>query len=291
MSFKYPSFSVVAVLLFLAVNGQARAADAPNSVVSADESSTVAVMPLHRCSKPPLPVNENVTPIDVPAGADLRGLSLSGECKLTIIGAAGAANLEGIKARWSKHFEQSAGCALLHAYAPVLLRCKDVTAYISAGTTVVSHVDPDGSVRVVNLTDQHRRSVRVFFRGHFVDLNPGIEMVLVPSLGEDAKGVAFRENIGWKNLHHTSVGDTTVFVFRVSTKDMLSTCRIYRHLSQSTSPQDKRIKEELVKTVAAVETMLTKTKGPYTLSDPYVYGESGEKRDKLQTARSRKGNA
>lgn len=89
MAFRYPFFSVVAVLVFLAVNGQARAAESPDSVVSKDESSRAAVMPFHRCSKPPLPVNEHVTPIDVPAGADLRGHPLSGECKLTIIGAAG----------------------------------------------------------------------------------------------------------------------------------------------------------------------------------------------------------
>ena len=282
-------FIAAAMFVVLVIGAQGQSVTAQDVVK--EDSQSVAVVPLRRCTKEPLPVNENAMPIRMPIGGELRGLSLSGECKLSVVGEAGSANLEGVKAHWNKHYSQSAGCALLHAYVPVLLQCNEVTVYVSAGTTVVTHIDPDGSTRVVNLTDKHRHSVRVFFRKHFVDLNPGVEMVLVPCNGEDAKSVAFRQNIGWKNLNHTSIGDTTVFVFRVSTKDMLEACRIYRHLTQSNSPQDKKIRDELVKTVAAVETMFTKMKGPYTLSDPYLYGRSGERRDKLQTARSHKGSA
>lgn len=256
----------------------------PNKIAAVPVSSGIDCpfreMPDH-C---PLTLNDNLTPIDIPGGSHLRGLSLSGNARLTKVGANGSADLAGLHAEWVAQYHMSVGCALLHGYSPTLVEVGPAVVYIASGATAIAHSDNDAA-RVVNLTDKHRQSVRVVFHRHFIDLEPGQELVLVPTESKDAKAVAVQQDIGWKEMQYAVMDNMIAFVYRASTADMMEKCRIYRQLAQSTCPEDKRIREQIFKTVAALETMYNKKKGPYTVSEPYAYGPGQSKPQEEEASR------
>lgn len=268
------------------------------NTASADEggaSQKVAALPLTSVRTSPfheapasceLTLNENLSPIDIPAGANLRGLSLSGQCVLTKIGGSGEGDLAGMHAEWESQYKMSEGCALLHGHTPVLIELGQTVAYVAAGTSCVAHMDKQVT-RVVNLTDQHAYSIRVVFNKHYVDLAPGQELVLVPTDNLDAKAIAVQEDIGWKDIQYDFMDGVVAFVFRASSADMLDKCHIYRQLSQSADPADKRIKSQIMKTVAVLETMYNRKKGPFSDSDPYLYGHEGKPREQQATRTNR----
>jgi hypothetical protein len=158
---------------------------------------------------------------------------------------------------------------------------------MAKGSTAVLHYDRQ-VVRCANLSDHHLNSVKVVFGKYFRDVDPGREIILVRDGAGDIGKLALGESIGWRDLNRIKLGDVHVFTIKVSTKDMLKSCLIYRQLSESPLEADHRLKDELLKSAAALETMYNKKKGPFELS-PYKQGHPGEE-PSMQTAESGNSN-
>jgi hypothetical protein len=235
------------------------------SLASPVHSSTIVQYPRN---------NTNFTPICLPACARVHGLSLSGRSVMRKLDCGGSGALLDRKISWKSRFRLESGCALLTVEQPTLIECGPGLTYVEKSTTIVAHTDGTAT-RFVNLSDHHRESVRVTFANHFVELDPGVEVVFVKSASTDAQALAVQEDIGWKDLKHDYVDGLHIFVFRVSAADMLKKCKIYRQLNQSTLAFDHELRDELVKTVAALEQMYNKKKGPFNLDAPYKYGPDG----------------
>ena len=219
--------------------------------------------------------NEHFTPIELQAGSRLRGLVLSGLAQVKQVDGQGSTTWDGKIVNWHERYELKDGCTLINAQGDLLLHAGNATVFIKKGATAMAH--NDGRVtRVANLSDKQRQSVRVAFGNHLVDIDPGFELVIVPTTGEDLKTVVMQESIGWRDLRQAREGGFDVFVFRVNSADMMKTCKIYKQLSESPLKVDQDLRDEIVKTAAALEEMFNKRKGPYNLSDPYKYGPDGQ---------------
>ncbi len=220
-------------------------------------------------------VNDHFTPIALPGGSRLRGLSLSGNAKLLQTDGSGAATISTKTIKWSERYELTDGCTLLNTGVPVLVHAGPAAAFIAEGTSAVAHSDNEVT-RFVNLADHRRGSVRVVFGNHFVDLDPGFEIVLVKAAGRDPKAVALDEGIGWKELHQISEGELQIFVFKIDPGSMMKTCKIYKQLTDSPLPVDHVLLDDIMKTVAALQNMHVKKNGPYTLTEPFLEGPDGK---------------
>lgn len=225
--------------------------------------------------------NPNYSPICMRTGARLRGLSLSGRAEMQQIDGPGQNIWKGKPHRWHARYRLQDGCALLHAEAPSLIHVGEAAAFISENTTVVMHSDKLAT-RFINLADHHRNSMKVIIGNHYVNLDPGFEVVIVHAPDADPKVIAIQEHIGYREMKQLVVDEMIVFSFRVNSADMLKECKIYRQLSDSPLDEDYRLREELMKTVAALDAIFIKRKGPYIVNEPYLYGTDDKQ---LQAAR------
>jgi hypothetical protein len=237
--------AVAFALLAFAIAGECTA----NHAIGKDGARAVAYGTLAA------PRDSDFRPLEVPAGAVLRGLSLSGR---------------GVMHEVQPHqYKLESGCAMLQTDGAAQVEAGPGIATISANTTAVVHVDGDAT-RFVNLTDHRRHSMRVSFGKHFVDMDPGFELVLVKGEHLDPKALATQEHIGFKDMRQMCTDHLCVFLFRVSAADVITHCKIYRQLAQSPLDVDRVLREQLIKSVAALETMYNKRKGPYKI-DPFEY--------------------
>jgi hypothetical protein len=228
------------------------------------------------------PVNQHYTPIAVKC-SKMSGLSLSGKAKMMLVDKVpGSVVLDDRTVDWQCHYNLIRGCAMLTTKKPILVDALDAKVYLDQGTTAIVHVD-DQVIRCVNLTDSHMHSFRLVFGGHYFDIDPGREIVLVKDTHQNPKALAIQEGIGWRDLYQSKVDGKWVFVYRVSAKDTLKTCKIYRQLKESPNALDQELRNDLVKSVAALETMYNKRKGPYHLT-PYHYGTGDAPQGETQTA-------
>lgn len=206
----------------------------------------------------------------LPSGSTIRGLSLSGAARMKQIDGPGTAVWQTKKLSWTRRYKLEQGCALVHAQRPVMMEAARATAFIDSGTSAVIHTDGPAT-RFVNLTDHHKNGMTVVFGNHYVDLDPGFELVLVKAGSDSIKTIAIHESIGWRDLQQIESDGLAIFVFRVSAADIMDKCKIYRQLDQSPLKGDQTLKEQLLKGVAALETMHNRKKGPFKL-DPFHYG-------------------
>lgn len=228
------------------------------------------------------PVNQHYTPIEVKC-SKMSGLSLSGKAKMLLIDKVPGSTVLGDRTlNWECHYSLLRGCAMLTTKKPILVDALDAKVFLDQGTSAIVHVD-DQVIRCVNLTDSHMHSFRLVFGGHYFDIDPGREIVLVKDSHQNAKRLAIQEGIGWRDLYQSKIDGKWVFVYRASVKDMLKTCKIYRQLKESPMAIDRELRDVLVKSVAALETMYNKRKGPYQLT-PYQYGATDSWQGETQTA-------
>lgn len=268
----------LAALLIACCSTTGKAASSPDEV--ALTASTIDSGSPFKLSvtKINLPDNEHFAPVPLRPDAPLRGFSLSGLADLKQTDGAGSSLIGNKTAGWQARYRLHSGCVLLTAQDNLLIDAGPAKAFIGNGTTAVVHTTPQAT-RLVNLTDHKRYSMRVIFGKHYIDLDPGFELVLVPQQGRNPKDLAIQEDIGWKDMRSISTDDTCVFVFRVRAADMLKKCHIYRQLNESPLAIDHHLRDELVKSVAALEVMFNKHTGPFAVDTAYGYGSEGKARE------------
>jgi hypothetical protein len=88
---------------------------------------------------------------------------------------------------------------------------------------------------------------------------------------KEAQELAHRDGIGWRDVHSSTIGDTSIISYKILNSDMLKKMKIYQQLQESPLAEDHQLCEELMKSAAALETMYIKKQGPYVVTDPYKY--------------------
>lgn len=224
-------------------------------------------------------INRHFTPVPIPCRNKVRGLVLSGRAEMIKIRTDGSATVGGKPIKWHCKFLLSSGTVLITAEkTPILVKAGTTVVFMDIGSTAVIYSGKNAT-RCANLTDKHQGSIKVMFGKHFLDLDPGREVVLVKDEGkQDLRFAAVRDDIGWQDLQQAKVGGLSVFSCKVSGKDILKVWEIYRQLTESPLTEDHSLRDQLVKTVAALDNMYDKRVGPYALT-PYKYGVEGKPKE------------
>jgi hypothetical protein len=228
-------------------------------------------------------INTHFTPVPIPCRNKVRGLVLSGKAEMVKIRKDGSADVGGKTIKWHCKFLLSTGTVLITAdKTPILVKAGKTVVFMDTGSTAVIYYGKNAT-RCANLNDRKQGSMKVMFGKHFLDLDPGREAILVKDAGkQEPIHSAVRDGIGWQDLQQVRVDGLVVFTCKVSGKDILKAWEVYRQLNESPISEDHALLAELLKTVAALDSMYDKHVGPYALT-PYKYGVEGKPKDDKKT--------
>jgi hypothetical protein len=230
-------------------------------------------------------INDSYTPLAIPCNGKVRGLALSGKAQMQKIHESGSAKLGKRTVTWQCRFDLGEGCSLVTAeQKAILVKAGKTSIFLDKGTTGVIHYTSTGRLtRCTNLTDKHQGSMHVVFGKHYQQLDPGQEIVLIPDIGQNVQEVSTQEKLGVRDLYKTKMDGYFVFLFKVSAADMIKHCKIYKQLQESPYESDHRLSAEIVKNVAALDTMSTYKVGPFPYKKPYTYLQKGGSREQMAT--------
>ena len=222
-------------------------------------------------------VNEHYSPVNTPCHNKVRGLALSGNGQLLKIYKEGSINVDKQTLHWKCRFILTEGTTLITALGkPILVSAGDLNVFLDQGTTAVVHLS-NGVTRCANMTDQHQGSMKILYGKYFHDVAPGRETVFVKGKQKEAQELAHCDGIGWRDLHSSTIDDTSIISYKIRSRDMLKRMKIYQQLHESPLAEDHQLCEELMKSAAALETMYIKKQGPYLVTDPYKYKKQESK--------------
>lgn len=199
---------------------------------------------------PPSPTaNANYTPLILAKEAKQRGLNLSGKAILRSTG--------------KQQYKLESGCVLLHTEESVLLKTCRADISIQEGATTVITANKDVT-RILNLSDRKRDSIRVLFGQKHISLNPGEELAVVCDKAPDVEKAANEFVIRYRNAQTIVLPpDMKAVLFEFSLADAMKHCLIFKQLKESPAKEDQALLAEIIKTAAAVNTLLV-SRGPYS---------------------------
>ena len=212
------------------------------------------------------------TPLLVQGEAAVRGITLGGDAKMSQI---------------EPHsYKMSCGVAMITCIAPSTVEVCSTKVLANAHTTFVIDTRTN-AVRVLNLNDRKKDSLKVLIGSNHLVLNPGEELVLLSKEADVAEVMAACTGVKFRRPQLVQADGARIMVLELSLSDALQHCVIFQKLKNSPDPSDHKLLSEIVKTAAAVNTMYSKSREKYTLDGQAPDSESIAKKEKVAAKKAR----